>query len=64
MTVIDVLHPDPCIPSDWALSSKDDLPYLEDSEIIESHILSIAHQLQGGAGPGGCDISHWHDVLL
>ena len=41
-----------------------DLPFLEDSEITGSHILSVAHQLQGGAGPGGCDASHWRDVLL
>ena len=40
------------------------MPYFEDSEITGSHILSIAHQLQGGAGPGGCDASHWRDVLL
>jgi len=37
---------------------------LEDSEITASHILSVAHQLQGEAGPGGCDASFWHDVLL
>ena len=42
----------------------DNLPFLEDSEITGSHILSVAHQLQGGAGPGGCDASHWRDVLL
>jgi len=37
---------------------------LEDSEITGSHILSVAHQLQGGAGPGWCDALFWHDVLL
>ena len=42
----------------------DKLPFLEDSEITGSHILTIAHQLQGCAGPGGCDASHWQDVLL
>ena len=42
----------------------DKLPFLEDSEITGSYILTIAHQLQGGAGPGGCDASHWRDVLL
>jgi len=25
---------------------------------------SVAHQLQGEAGPGGCDASFWHDFLL
>ena len=67
MTVLEVLglkHPDPCTPPDWVLPSMDNLPYFEDSEITGSHILSIAHQLQGGAGPGGCDASHWRDVLL
>ena len=44
----------------------DKLPFLEDSEITGSHILTIAHQLQNGPGPGpgGCDASHWRDVLL
>jgi len=26
--------------------------------------LLIVYQLQGGTGPGGCDASHWQDVLL
>ena len=67
MTVLDVLglkHPDPCAPPDWVLPSMDNLPYFEDSEITGSHILSIAHQLQGGVGPGGCDASHCRDVLF
>jgi len=67
MTVFDALglkHPDPCVPPYYALPSMDNLPFLEDSEIIASHILSVAHQLQGGAGPGGCDALFWHDVLL
>ena len=67
MTVFDALslkHPDPCVPPDWAIPSMDNLPFLEDSEITGSHILSVAHQIQGGAGPGGCDASHWRDVLL
>ena len=54
-------HPDPCA---WILPSSDNLPLFEDSEITGSHILSIAHQLQGGAGPGECDDSHWRDILL
>ena len=37
---------------------------MEDSEITSAHIQSVAHQLQGGAGPGGCDSSHWRDILL
>ena len=67
MTVLEALglkHPDPSTPPDWVLPSMDNQPYFKDLEITGSHILSIAHQLQGGAGPGGCDASHWRDVLL
>ena len=42
----------------------DYLPLFEDSEITGCHILSIAHQLQVGAGRGGCNASHWRDALL
>jgi len=66
MTVLDALglkHPDPCVLPNYAPPSMDNLPFLEDSEITRSHILSVVHQLQGGAGPGGCDTSFWHDVL-
>jgi len=52
------------IPNDFAVPSLDNLPCLEDSEITSAHIQSVAHQLQGGAGPGGCDSSHWRDILL
>jgi len=61
---LDLKHPNPCVPPDYALPSIDNLLFLEDSEITGSHILSVAHQLQGGAGPGGCDALFWHDVLL
>ena len=67
MTVLEVLglkYPDPSTPPDWVLPSMENLLYFEDSEITGSHILSIAHQLQGGAGPGGCDALHWRDILL
>jgi len=40
------------------------LPCLEDVEITSAYIHSVAHQLQGGAGPGGSDSSHWRDILL
>ena len=29
-----------------------------------SHISTITHQLQGGAGPVGCNASNWQNVLL
>jgi len=67
MTVFDVLHtkhPEPRIPKDFPLPSFDTLPCLEDSEITSAHIQSVAHQFQGGTGPGGCDSSHWRDILL
>ena len=67
MTVLEALglkHPDPCAPPDWILPALDNLPLFEDSQITGSHILSIAHRLQGGAGPGRCDASHWRDILL
>ena len=67
MSVLEALslkHPDSCVPPDWILPSRNILPLCEDFEINGSHILSIAHQLQGGAGPGGCDASNWRDILL
>ena len=67
MSVFDALrskHPEPRLPKDCAIPSFDTLPCLEDSEITGAHIQSVAHQLQGGAGPGGCDSSHWRDILL
>ena len=42
----------------------DTLPLLDDVKIIGSHILFVAHHVQGGAGLGGCDAGHWRDVQL
>ena len=67
MTVLVALalkHHDPYTPPHWIFPSKDNLPLFEDSEITGSHILSIAHRLQGDGGPGGCDASHWRDIIL
>ena len=55
---------EPRLPKDCAIPSFDTLPCLEESEITSAHIQSVAHQLQGGAGPGGCDFFHWRDILL
>ena len=66
MTVLEAMglkHPDPCAPPDWIWPAMDYLPLLEDSEITGYHILSIEYQLQGGAGPGGCDALHWRDIF-
>ena len=67
MSVFDVLrskHPEPRILKGCAIPSFDTIPCLEDSEMTSARIQSVAHQLQGSAGPGGCDSSHWHDILL
>ena len=42
----------------------DDLPLFEDVDITGSHLIFVAHCIQRGAGPGGCDAGHWRDVLL
>ena len=61
ITVLETLglkNPDPCASPDLILPAMDNLPFFDNSEITGSHILSIAHELQGGAGLGGCDASH------
>ena len=66
-SVLDILrqkHPDPVIPPKSALISCTELPKQEDVEITGGHILRVARLIQGGAGPGGCDASHWQDTLL
>ena len=57
-------HPYPCALTDWILPAMDHFPLFQDSEITGSHTLSIAHQLQRGTGPGGCDALHQSDVLI
>ena len=57
------------IPIDDAIPSCEQLPYLEDSEIIAAHVQFVASRLQGGAGPGGCQSAHcqsahWKDAVL
>ena len=48
-------HPDPSIPSNDPLIENEVLPEFEDVEI---YVLKVARQIQGGAGPGGCDAIH------
>ena len=65
--VIEVLrrkHPDPVVPSRSALLPESTLPVLEDLDINGGHVSSVARAIQGGAGPGGCDSTHWQDALL
>ena len=66
-TVLDVLHqkhPSAQPPKASSLVPCDVLPLFEVVEITGSHLLFVAHRIQGGAGPGGCDAGHWRDVLL
>ena len=66
-TVLDVLrqkHPSARPPKASSLVPCDVLPLFEDVEITGSHLLFVAHRIQGGAEPGGCDAGHWRDVLL
>ena len=64
MDVLRQKHPRAQPPGASSLVPCDDLPLFEDVEITGSHLLSVAHRIQGGAGPGGCDAGHWRDVLL
>jgi len=67
ITVLDVLHqkhPSAQPPKASSLVPWATLPLFEDVEITGSHLLFVAHHIQGGAGPGGCDAGHWKDVLL
>ena len=66
-TVLDVLrqkHPSARPPKASSLVPCDVLPLFEDVKITGSHLLFVAHHIQGDAGPGGCDAGHWRDVLL
>ena len=66
-TVSEVLaskHPEPRPPHSLSLLTADELPHFEDIEITGALIHKVVFGIQGGAGPGGCDASHWHDVLL
>ena len=62
--ILNQKHPDPRLPSRLALLNCDDLPSFEEVEISSGHIIHVAHLMQGGAGPGGCDAVHWQDSLL
>ena len=64
MEVLRRKHPDPVVPSHSALLPESTLPVLEDLDINGGHVLSVARAIQGGAGPGGCDSTHWQDALL
>ena len=69
MSVLDMLklkHPDSKVPSQLALykCKDDEIPVWEDVEVNGSHVLQVARMIQGGAGPGGSDSTHWQDSLM
>ena len=51
-------HPDSKIPPNSAILKGDTLPTFEDIEITGGYIQHVAGQIQGSAGPGGCDTDH------
>uniref|UniRef100_A0A1X7UQH3 Uncharacterized protein n=1 Tax=Amphimedon queenslandica TaxID=400682 RepID=A0A1X7UQH3_AMPQE len=66
-SVVEVLkskHPDPQPPHTLSLLYVDEIPHFEDIEITRAVIHKVVFGIQGGAGPGGTDAGHWHDVLL
>ena len=66
LSVIEALkvkHPDSHQPHSSTLLNVASLPLLEDIEVTGAHIGLVARKIQGSAGPGGCDSSHWQDIL-
>ena len=57
-------HPEPKTSPESALLMSEDLPAADVIEITGSHIQSVARSIQGGAGPGCCDTTHWQDAPL
>ena len=57
-------HPAPVLPHSSTLLEPDHLPELEDLDITGSHIHQVALRIQGSAGPGGCDSTHWQVITL
>ena len=64
MDVLHQKHPKPSTPVPAALLPYDTLLQFEDVEVTGSHVLVVAHHIQGGACPGGCNAGHWKDVIL
>ena len=64
MEILHQKHPNQTIPPSSTLLKCDPLPLLEDVKITGNLIQRTATLIQGSAGPGGCDASHWQDVLL
>ena len=62
--VLNRKHPDSQFPPKSAFLRCDELPRVEDVEVSGSYIMCVAQSIQGSAGPGGCDASHWQDSIL
>ena len=65
--VIDILskkHPNSVMPPKSSLMDCTALPDFETVEITGNIIQRVACMMQGSAGPGGCDATHWQDSLL
>ena len=67
MSVVNALklkHPTSHPPHSSTLLNPPQLPLLEDVEVTGAHIGLTAHRIQGSTGLGGCDSTHWQDILL
>ena len=64
LDALKVKHPKAQLPCSSTLILDSDIPPFEDIDVTSSHVATIAHKVQGSGGPGGCDSSHWRDVLL
>ena len=67
MSIVDPLklrHPTSHPPHSSTLLNRSQLQLLEDVEVRAAHIGPVARRIQGSAGPGGCDSTHWHDMFL
>ena len=65
--VIDILskkHPNSVMPPKSSLMDCTALSDFETVEITGNIIQRVACMMQGSAGPGGCDATHWQDSLL
>ena len=60
---MDLKDHDHVIPLKSALIPCSELPMFEDVEITGSHIIRLALSIQGAAGPGCCEATHWQDSL-
>ena len=67
LSVMDILknkHPSSHPRHSSTLLDTPQLPTLEDLDITSNHVHFVAMNIEGSAGPGGCDALHWQDALL